>query len=311
MIIWSLSWQTCATMQSATVFSPESSDIHSLSSSAIKLNQQHYIRQLGETFRQLDAAPAANPAAIHGCLGDSPSASATTLDTATFPYLSLVGSLLWTTITRPDVATAVSRACKHSKAPTAAHWRAAIRILRYLLATSGLALVYARDLRPVIVFSFADAAFGNEPGKRSRYGHALYLAGCLVNWLTKATTAVCLSTAEAEYVAATDAAKDVVWLRNFLCELGFEQAGPSLLYEDNQACVAMVNNHVVTGRNRHFCVKMAWLRQQVADKLVRFKFVASRNNVADLMTKLLPPGAHSRLAELLMMPKVVSPRGGC
>ena len=109
----------------------------------------------------------------------------------------------------------------------------------------------------------------------------------------------------------TDAAKDVLWLRNFLRELGFVQQAPSLLCEDNQACVVMVNNHVVTGRNHHFCVKMVWLRQQVADKLVRFEFVASRNNVVDLLTMLLPPEAHSRLAELLMMPKVVSPRGGC
>ena len=219
--------------------------------------------------------------------------------------------LLWTTITRPDVAAAVARACKHSKAPTTAHWRAAIRILRFLIATSSFALVYERRLRPVVVSAFADAAYGNEDNKRSRYGHALYLAGCLVNWLTKVTTSVCLSTAEAEYVAATDATKDVLWLRNFLHELGFPQDKPSQLFEDNQACVAMVNNHVVTGRNRHFCVKMAWLRQQVNDKLVRFEFVASRNNVADIMTKVLAPDAHSRLADLLMMPKVVSPRGGC
>ena len=117
----------------------------------------------------------------HGCLGASPTAGSELLDVSSHPYLSLVGSLLWTTITRPDVAAAVARACKHSKAPTVAHWRAAIRILRYLLATASLALVYRRSLRPVDALAFADAAYGNEPGKRSRYGHAIYLAGCLVN----------------------------------------------------------------------------------------------------------------------------------
>ena len=120
---------------------------------------------------------------------------------------------------------------------------------------------------------------------------------------------MCLSTAEAEYIAATEAVKDVVWLRNFLTELGFEQAAPSQLFEDNQACVAMVNNHVVTGRNRHFCVKMAWLRQQVANKVVRLVFVASKNNVADLFTKVLPPDAHVRLTATLLDLKVVSTRG--
>ena len=213
------------------------------------------------------------------------------------------------TITRPDVAAAVSRACRHSKAPTVAHWRAAVRILRYLLATSDLALVYSVSVRPVCVSAFADAAFGNELAKKSRYGHAVYLSGCLVCWLTKSTSSVCLSTAEAEYIAATEAVKDVVWLRNFLAELGFNQDQPSKLFEDNQACVAMVNNHVVTGRNRHFCVKMTWLRQQVANKVVRLVFVASRNNVADLFTKVLPPDAHVRLTAALLDSKVVSTRG--
>ena len=87
-------------------------------------------------------------------------------------------------------------------------------------------------------------------------GHAVYISGCLVCWLTKSTSSVCLSTAEAEYIVVTEAVKDVVWLRNFLSEIGFKQAEPSQLFEDNQACVTMVNNHVVTDRNRHFCVRM-------------------------------------------------------
>ena len=73
----------------------------------------------------------------------------------------------------------------------------------------------------------------------------------------------------------------------------------------------MVNNHVVSGRNRHFCVKMAWLRQQVTDQVVRFVFVASKNNVADIFTKILSPDAHVLLTKLLFSLKVVSTRGEC
>ena len=98
-------------------------------------------------------------------------------------------------------------------------------------------------------------------------------------------------------------------MRNFLAELGFLQDLPSQLFEDNQSCVVMVNNHVVTGRNHHFCVKMAWLRQQVADKVVCLVFVTSRNNVADLFTKVLSPDTHVRLTTALLNSKVVSTRG--
>ena len=278
---------------------------------SIKLNQSHYIRQIADTFRQLDAAPVDTPASQHGCLGDSPNHDSELLDTTSFPYMSLVGSLLWCTITRPDISTAVSRACRHSKSPTLAHWRAAIRILRYLLSTSDFSITYPIHRRPVTVYAYADAAYGNEPGKRSRHGHAVFLSDCIVSWLTKATNAVCLSTAESEFVAATEAAKDVVWLRNFVTELGFPQLAPSRLLEDNQACVAMVNNHSVTGRNRHFCLKMAWLRQQVSDEIIKLVFVASKNNVADILTKILPPAVHAKLTKLLLRLKVVSSRGEC
>ena len=208
------------------------------------------------------------------------------------------------------MATVVSRACQHSKAPTVAHWRAAIRILRFLLTTASNALVYPRTLRPVDVVALADAAFTNETGQRSRYGHAVYVADCLICWLTKATTAVCLSTAEAEFVAAAEAARDVIWVRNLLIELGFAQQGPSTIYEDNQACVAMVKNHVVTGRNRHFAVKMAWLRQQATDRILVFVFVSGKNNVADIFTKVLTASAFADLSRMLLC-RGMLPRGGC
>ena len=87
-----------------------------------------------------------------------------------------------------------------------------------------------------------DAAFANEPGRKSRYGYAVFLGSCLVSWASKCTTMVCLSTAEAEFVAATEAAKDdVVWLRGLLLELGFSLTAPSVLLEDNQACVSMAD----------------------------------------------------------------------
>ena len=137
----------------------------------------------------------------------------------------------------------------------------------------------------------------------------IYVAECLVCWLTKTTSAVCLSTAEAEFIAAAEAVKDLLWLRNFLTDLGFPQTQPSKMFEDNQACVAMVSNHVVTARNRHFCVKMAWLREQVASKVVSLVFVSGRNNVADIFTKVLALNAHAHLTLTLLCPRGKLSRG--
>ena len=111
---------------------------------------------------------------------------------------------------------------------------------------------------------------------------------------------VCLSTAEAEFVAATEVAKDVLWVRGLLTELGMPPKSPAVIFEDNQACVAMIRNSSVTARNRHFAVKMAWLREQVEAGSLRFAYVASKNNLADIFTKILPAPLFSSLRDRLM-----------
>lgn len=126
-------------------------------------------------------------------------------------------------------------------------------------------------LRPANVSVFADTTFTNELDRHSRYGFTVFLGACLISWISKCTTMVCLSTSEAEFVAATEATKDVIWIRDFLNELGLLPTSASTIYEDNQACVAMISNHSVSSRNRHFAVKMFWLREQVQNRVVTLR----------------------------------------
>ena len=275
-----------------------------IDSSAICLCQQQYIEQAAEKFGQLDSAPVRSPAHPSGCFAQASPGDSPRLDSATHPYLSLVGSLLWITITRPDVQVAVSRACSHSQHATMAHWRAAIRILRYLYATRTYALTYKRSLRPVVVSAFVDAAYGNDDGHRSRRGHLVHLSGCLVIWSTRATGTVCQSTSEAEFTAANECVKDILWLRGILREFGFSFDAPSVVREDNQATIAMVNNHLVSARNRHFCIRMSWLREQATAGIVTFVYVRSQDNLADIFTKILPEPQFRRLRDMLLSPRL-------
>ena len=190
-------------------------------SDSLTLDKSHYIRDVSAKFKQEHAHPVTSPASTSGCLGsaepgDSPRSRIHT-------YMSLLGSLLWVTLTRPDVATVVNRACSHGSAPTMTHWRVVIRILRYyhLVCTSERGLTYVISVRPTVVSTFTDAAFANEIARRSRYGFAVFLGACLISWVSKCTTImVCLSTSEAEFVAVTEAVKDIIWIRGLLKELG-------------------------------------------------------------------------------------------
>ena len=120
------------------------------------------------------------------------------------------------------------------------------------------------------------------------------------SWMSKCTTMVCLSTAEAEFIAATEAAKDVIWIRGLLSELSLDSASPTVIFEDNQACVSMINNHAMSPRNHHFAVKMAWLREQFSANKIKFFFVQSKKTLADLFTKVLPEDQFRALRDQLM-----------
>ena len=101
-----------------------------ITDSNITLNQQQYIEQTAAKFGQTNSAPVHSPANPSGCLPGLAVHESEPLDTATKPYMSLIGCLLWITITRPDSQTAISLAYDHSANPTTTRWRAAIRILQ-------------------------------------------------------------------------------------------------------------------------------------------------------------------------------------
>lgn len=269
-----------------------------LTSSRITLSQEYYIEKLAERFDQSNSAPVYIPENPSDCL-HGPTEP---LDTSSKPYMSLVGSLLWVRITRPDVQTAVGLACSHSANPTMSHWRAALRILRYLFHTHNLDLVYPILTRPLRVSAFVDAGYGHDIGYRSRRGHLVMLSKCPVIRTMRATSMICQSTVEAEFQTANECVKDVLWLRGLLQEIGFPSNQPSVILEDNQVTIVMIKNHVVSARNRYFCIRMTWLRKQVAAyiKPVEFVHVPSKDNLTDIFTKSLPEKQFRHLRDMLM-----------
>ena len=267
-----------------------------ISASAITLDQNQFIRDLAATFRQQDSNPVHTPCVLGTVAqGDSP------LLPPDNHYLSLVGSLLWATISRPDIAVAVSKACAVSKSPTRANWKAAIRILRYLLSTPSVTLTFTRprSLTPAISV-YVDSAWANENESKSRFGFAVMVYGNPVLWKTQVSKMVCLSTAEAEFVAAVEACKAALWISRMFAELMNMPSSPVTVLEDNQACIRMIENPVVSARNRHFAMRMWWLRQQAEDSTITLRHVPSRQQLADIFTKVLPAPTFTVLRDALM-----------
>ena len=139
------------------------------------------------------------------------------------PYASAVGSLMFAMIcTRLDIAQAVGAVSRYMANPGGEYWIAVKRILRYIRGTSDVELCYGG--LQFTVRGYVDSDFAGDLDKRkSTTGYVFTLAGAAVSWVSKLQTVVALSTTEAEYMAATQTCKEVIWIQMVFEELGHRQ----------------------------------------------------------------------------------------
>ena len=103
-------------------------------------------------------------------------------------------------------------------------------------------------------------------------------------WSSRQQQMVALSSTEAEYVAASEATKDIIWLTKLFSEI-VEFVECPKLYCDNQGAIALVENPVFHKRTKHINVKYHFIRNACADKMLQIEYVESKNQVADIFTK--------------------------
>jgi hypothetical protein len=127
------------------------------------------------------------------------------------PYREAIGSLMYAAVaTRPDIAFTVSILSQFLETPSQLHWQAVKRIFCYLISTKTLQLTYGMELQNMNGFTDADGA--SQPHRHVISGYAFLIDGGIVSWRSQKQELVTLSTAEAEYVAATHTAKEAIWL---------------------------------------------------------------------------------------------------
>jgi hypothetical protein len=201
-----------------------------------------------------------------------------------FPYRQMVGSLMYAMIgTRPDLAVAVSVVSKYLDKPTKTHCDMVKHIFKYIRSNLDVKLHYKPD-KDVMLEAYADASYANDANYKSRSGYCTTLGGCLLTWFSGVQPITAQSSAEAEYYGAVSCANEVVWEKTLLKELGFEQ-GVVTIWEDNQACVALVKNPEDHKRTKHIQVKYHVVREYVENGEVEFKYCSTKDQLGDMFTK--------------------------
>lgn len=226
-------------------------------------------------------------------------------------YQSAVGSLLYAAQqTRPDIATAVRAASRHSAAPTEADWTAVKRIFRYLSNTVDLGIAYRRNAS-LVLETYADADWANDTmSRKSIGGFASMLAGGLISWQSKQQSLVATSTTEAELLAASSATREVLWLRKLSQDAGVPCPLPTVIWEDNDAATAIATNPIHHERTKHYDVAQLFVRERVAMGDVTLKRCASADMIADTFTKGLAFVLFERHRAAMGMTSVQNGIGG-
>ena len=225
-----------------------------------------------------------------------------------FDYQSAVGGLLYLSLTaRPDIAQSVGVLSRFMSCPAIEHIEAAKQVIRYAYATKEYGITFTRgkseaphvymrgeygeavkfEGQDLVTYADADLA-GDINTRKSTTGYAILMSGGLICWMSKLQSTIALSTSEAETNSTCDVMKQLIHTRLFLQELGMQQEGPSVVYEDNAAAVAIVQSPEQSKKAKHFQIKVAFLTDQFKRGVFEYKKCSTKDQLADVFTKPLP-----------------------
>ncbi|KAJ9545825.1 hypothetical protein OSB04_025532 [Centaurea solstitialis] len=202
------------------------------------------------------------------------------------PYASAIGSIMYAMLcTRPDVAYSISVTSKYQQNPGEAHWVAVKNILKYMRRTKEMFLVFG----------------GSEDEISS--GYVFTLNGGAISWKSSKQDTIADSTIETEYIAASDAAKEAVWLRNFISDIRVVASisRPIDIYCDNSGAVAQAKEPREHHKSRHVLRKYHLIREIIGRGDVRICKIPTDENVADPLTKPLARAKHEGHASSIGM----------
>jgi hypothetical protein len=277
----------------------------------LMLNQEVYINNLLKRYGMMNAKPAKTPtahdAASELVMANCPSTKEDIAEMDSIPFRQAIGSLTYlTTCTRPDIAAALGSVSKFVSNPGMAHWSAVKRIMRYIKGTSNYGLkLGGTSEETMILDGYADSDWaGDQDDRRSRTGYIFQLNGSTITWCSRRQPTVANSSMEAEYMGAHGSTMEALWIRKILAELRHAQKGATVIKEDNQGCIALTKNDVMSSKMKHIQIKYHATREQVQAKRVAFQYCHTSKNLADIMTKGLPQKIFERLRdEIGVVPK--------
>lgn len=252
----------------------------------VKLDQSHYVKKLLNEYNLTHVKSMLHP--LQELLEENPE-SATQQDVKS--YQKLIGELNYlSNSTRPDISHATNHLARFSSNPSPEHYKAALRVLKYLSGTIDKGLRFKKGLKGHVIEAFTDADFGGDPStSRSTSGGLITVCKAPVIWRSKLQREAVFSSTEAEYLALSETCREILWLQNLLREIGVKRtdtgAKPMLVNVDNISTIKLATNHVNHRRSKHIAIRNHKARELLQSGKISIDYVETSKQRADCLTK--------------------------
>ncbi|KAG2880370.1 Retrovirus-related Pol polyprotein from transposon TNT 1-94 [Phytophthora cactorum] len=236
---------------------------HNRTAGSLMIKQTRYVDDVVKRFNQEHSKTVVNPCETGMKLSklQSPATNAERDDMRSKPYRSLIG-------TRGQQ-----------------HWKAAIRVLRYLKSTKEYGIIYDANNGKVKLEAFTDADWGsNLDDRRSVSRIMVLIGGAPVVFKSKYQRTVALSSVEAEYMALSLCTQEVLWARAMLKDLGHGQVEATQVWEDNQGAIALASSAGYNARTKHVDIRHHFIRENVAKEVIKVDYIGTEDQLADMLT---------------------------
>ena len=172
-------------------------------------------------------------------------------------FMQAVGGIQYiAVVTRPDLAFAAHALARHMAGSAKKHWLAAQHVMRYLQRTIDVGLVFNGSKgNGCVLEAFTDADFANGASLKSVSGVLLRMHGNCVFWRSKRQSIVAGDTTEAELIAMSSAANELMWAKQLCTDLHIEANRPTL-WGDNKSANLLAVNPISNDTSKHIRVEI-------------------------------------------------------
>ena len=204
-------------------------------------------------------------------------------------YRRNVGCLRYLLHTRLDLSFCVGVLSRYMQYPKESHGIAMKQCLRYLKGTTTCGFMFERLLSNASrLIGYSDSSHNMDlDDGRSTTGHVFYLGESPITLCSQKQETVALSSCEGEFMAATEAAQQAIWLSEFLEEIHGSSSEKVVIRIDNQSGIALTRNHVFHGRSKYIHSRYHFIRECVENGVIEVEHVPESQQKADILTKAL------------------------